>query len=74
MWWTLLREAENQLADYAARALRAGVDERRVKIAEQQGLAVHAVMMAIFHRLALTPAQWEMAKKAAPEELRKIAG
>ena len=73
VWWTLLREAEDQLADYAARALRAGVDERRVRLAEQQGLAVHAVMMAVFNRLSLSAAQWDMARVAAPEELRRLA-
>lgn len=73
VWWSLLREAENQLADYAARALRAGVDERKVRLAEQQGHMVHAVMMAIFNRLALTPAQWALANTAAPEELRRLA-
>lgn len=74
VWWSLLREAENQLADYAARALRAGIEERRVKVAEQQGFMVHAVMMAVFNRLTLTPEQWILAKAAAPEELRRLAG
>ncbi|WP_284752630.1 hypothetical protein [Arthrobacter sp. efr-133-R2A-120] len=74
VWWVLLREAEDQLADYAARALRAGVDERKVRMAEHQGLMVHAVMMAVFNRLALTPEQWVMARAAAPEELRRLAG
>ena len=74
VWWALLREAEDQLADYSTRALRAGVDERRVKLAEQQGLQVHAVMMAVFKRLALTPDQWSLARQAAPEELRRLAG
>ncbi|WP_083812675.1 hypothetical protein [Arthrobacter sp. FB24] len=74
VWWTLLRQAEDQLADYAARALRAGVEERRVKMAEQEGQMVHAVMLAIFHRIALTPEQWAMAQVAAPEELRRLAG
>lgn len=73
VWWALLRQAEDQLADYAARALRAGVEERRVKMAEQQGQMVHAVMMAVFNRIALTPAQWAMAQVAAPEELRRLA-
>jgi hypothetical protein len=73
VWWGLLRQAEDQLADYAARAFRAGVEERRVKMAEQQGQMVHAVIMAIFQRIALTPAQWELAQVAAPEELRRLA-
>lgn len=73
VWWALLRAAEDQLADYAARALRAGIEKRRVKVAEQQGIMVHAVMMAVFDRLALTPQQWDVARAAAPEELRRLA-
>ncbi|MGP9781843.1 hypothetical protein ACT3UQ_05210 [Glutamicibacter sp. AOP12-B1-11] len=37
IWWKLLREAENQLASWTSMALRAGVEERQVRIAEQQG-------------------------------------
>ncbi|BCW62470.1 hypothetical protein [Arthrobacter sp. StoSoilB22] len=74
VWWALLRQAEDQLSDYAARALRAGVDERRVKIAEHQGKLVHATILAILNRLALTPEQWSVARSAAPEELRRLAG
>jgi hypothetical protein len=73
VWWSLLRQAEDQLANYAARALRAGVEERRVRMAEQQGQMVHAVMMAVFQRISLTPAQWELVQVAAPEELRRLA-
>lgn len=74
VWWALLRQAEDQLSDYAARALRAGVDERRVKIAEHQGQLVHATIVAILNRLSLTPEQWSAARVAAPEELRRLAG
>lgn len=35
--YQLLREAQKDLAEYASLALRAGIDERRVRIAEQQG-------------------------------------
>lgn len=73
VWWTLLRQAEDQLAAYSERALRAGLEERRIRLAEQQGNMVHAVMMAIFNRLDLTPAQWETVQAVAPQELRRLA-
>ena len=73
VWWALLRQAEDQLANYAERALRAGLEERRVRMAEQQGNMVHAVMMAIFDRLDLTPSQWETVQMVAPQELRRLA-
>lgn len=72
VWWTLLRAAEDQLADYSTRALKAGLEERRVRLAEQQGDMVHQVMMAIFNRLELSPLQWELVQIAAPEELRRL--
>ena len=73
VWWALLRQAEDQLALYAERALRAGLEERRVRMAEQQGNMVHTIMMAIFHRLDLTPSQWETVQTVAPQELRRLA-
>ncbi|NSX37817.1 hypothetical protein HTS88_15645 [Pseudarthrobacter oxydans] len=73
VWWALLRQAEDQLANYAERALRAGIEERKVRIAEQQGDLVAAVMMNIFQRLALTPEQWEAVHVVTPQELRKLA-
>lgn len=73
VWWTLLREAEDQLADYSTRALKAGIAERQIRMAEQQGLLVHRVLMAILERVDLSARQWELAKVAAPEELRRLA-
>lgn len=35
--YQLLREAQKDLAEYAGAALKAGIDERRVRIVEQQG-------------------------------------
>lgn len=73
VWWALLRQAEDQLANYAERALRAGVEERRVRLAENQGNLVHAVMMAVFNRLSLTPEQWGIVQTVAPLELRRLS-
>ena len=35
--YQLLREAQKDLSEYASAALKAGIDERRVRIVEQQG-------------------------------------
>ena len=74
VWWTLLRQAEDQLANYATRALKAGIAERQVRLAEAQGQMVYAVLLAVFERLSLTPEQWELARMAAPQELRRLSG
>lgn len=74
VWWALLRQAEDQLADYATRALKAGIAERQVRLAEAEGQMVYAVLLAVFERLALTPEQWEVARMAAPQELRRLSG
>ncbi len=72
--WTMLREAEDQLADYASKALRAGVEERRVRIAEAQGEMVSFALGRIFERLELTASQQAMLPTVVPEELRKLGG
>ena len=41
--YTLLHKAQDQLARYAAETLKAGVDERQVKLAEQTGAQFEAV-------------------------------
>lgn len=53
--YQLLREAQKDLADYASAALRAGIDERRVRIVEQQGelfgQAQRAILTAMFEEM-----------------------
>lgn len=44
IWWAMLRTAEDQLAAYAAAAIKAGVEERRVRIEERQGALVAQVI------------------------------
>lgn len=47
----MLGKASDRLATYAAAALRAGVDERRVRIAEQQGALFVTAQRAILARM-----------------------
>ena len=49
--YVMLERASDRLAQYAAAALKAGVDQAVVKIAEQQGAAVAGAQRAILDRM-----------------------
>lgn len=49
--YQMLVDASNRLERYSASALKAGVDERRVKIAEQQGTLLQGVLVAVLGEL-----------------------
>lgn len=72
--YRLLVEAQDKLAAYAAAALKAGIEERRVKIAESQGAAVAGAIRAILDALRLTPEQAELVPRVVPEQLRLLTG
>lgn len=74
VWWTLLRSAEDQLEKFCSAALKAGIEERRVRLAEEQGLLVAGVVRRILDRLGLTAEQWALVATVAPEELRALEG
>jgi hypothetical protein len=68
----MLAKSSDRLATYAAAALRAGVDERRVRLAEQQGNAVALVIRRILDALNLTDTQAELVPTIVPRELRAL--
>ena len=47
----MLVDASNRLERYSTAALKAGVDERRVRLAEQQGMLLHGVLVAVLGEL-----------------------
>lgn len=49
--YTMLRDASDRLERYSSSALKAGVDERRVRIAEQQGTQLLGVLIACLTEL-----------------------
>jgi len=49
--YVMLVDASNRLERYSASALKAGVDERRVRLAEQQGTLLHGVLVAVLGEL-----------------------
>lgn len=70
--YRMLNDAQDRLAKYATAALRAGVDERRVKLAEDQGSAVAGAIRRILERLDLLEWQAELVPTIVPEELRAL--
>ena len=69
----LYQEERKHLVTVCAAALRAGIEERRVKLAEQQGALVAQVIRAILGDLKLTSEQREMIPEVVPRHLRALA-
>lgn len=70
--YRMLTDAQDRLAKYAAAALRAGVEERRVKLAEDQGALVAQAIRSILDQLDLTPAQVARVPEVVPAQLRLL--
>lgn len=68
--WTM---AQDRLAQYATAALRAGVQERQIKLAEQEGALVAEVIKAILDQLDLSPEQVARVPEVVPAQLRLLA-
>jgi hypothetical protein len=73
VWYDLYLKEREHLAKVCALALRAGIEERRVKLAENQGLLVADVIRRILNALALTPEQQQLVPEIVPRELRALA-
>lgn len=71
---TQLRDARDRLVKYSALALKAGIEERRVQLAESQAVAVAGVIQRILSRLNLTETQAADVSLIVPEELRALEG
>lgn len=70
--YRLLVEAQDKLAQYAAASLKAGVEERRVRMAEDQGQLVAGAIRSILDRLGLSPDQEALVPTVVPAALRAI--
>lgn len=74
VWVELLGTWSDRLVKVCEAAIRAGIEERRVRIAEQQGALVADVIRKILGDLELTPEQASKAGEAVPRHLRLLAG
>lgn len=74
VWWKLLREAEDQLANYTSKALQAGVEAARLRLAESQADALVRVVDAVLADLMLSSEQWERVPMVVPAAFLAVAG
>jgi hypothetical protein len=72
IWLALYWKEREHLVRVCAATVKAGVDERLVKLAEDQGRLVADVLRAILGDLDLTPEQHTRAYEVAPRHLRAL--
>ena len=73
VWLTLWNEERDRLTRVAATAIKLGIEERHVRIAEQQGAEIAMLIRRILGRLNLTDDQQLLVSTVVPEELRALA-
>jgi hypothetical protein len=74
VWYELYMKERDHLAKVCALALKAGIEERKVKLAESQGALVADVIRRILAALNLSPAQQALVPEIVPQQLRLLAG
>ena len=72
VWLQLWNQERDRLVRVAAAAIKAGIEERRVKLAESEGMLVAAVIRRILDSLNLTPEQSALVPVIVPKELRAL--
>lgn len=74
VWLRLYQTERAHLVKVCSEAIKAGIEERRVRLAEQQGALVAQVIRAILADLKLTSEQQERVPDVVPRHLRALAG
>lgn len=73
VWVKLWNEQRRHLVDVAKACVSAGIEERRIQLAESQGQQLAAVVRAVLERLDLDDRQRQLVTVVVPEEFRRIA-
>lgn len=73
VWVRLWQGERRHLLDVTKACHAAGIDERRMQLAETAGEQLALVLRAVFARLVLSDEQWDLVAVVVPEELRKLA-
>lgn len=73
IWIELWQKERKHLVDVSKAAIAAGIEERRVKLAEQQGALLASVIKQILGDLDLTPAQADRAPQIVAGHLRQVS-
>lgn len=71
-WITLYQKERAHLARMCAEAIRAGIEDRKVKLAERQGQLVADVIGRILTDLGLTREQQALVSEVVPRHLRLL--
>lgn len=73
VWLDLYQRERKHLLDVCKAAIQAGIEERRVRLAESQGALLASVIRKILDDLKLTPEQNAMVPEVVPRHLRDAA-
>jgi hypothetical protein len=73
VWLELYYRERKHLVEVTKAAISAGIEERRVKLAEAQGEIVVDIIRRILSRLDLSDGQSKLVPLVVPEELRRAA-
>lgn len=73
MWLQLYRAERKHLVDVTKTAIAAGIEERRVQLAEAQGTMLATVIRAVLDDLHLSAEQRAMVPDVVPRHLRAVA-
>lgn len=73
IWLELYHRERKHLTDVCKAALAAGIAERQVRLAEQQGALIVGVIQRILDDLALTAEQRELVPTVVPRHLRAVS-
>lgn len=69
----LWHEERDKLVKVAKTCVDVGIEERRVRLAEQAGAQLASVVRAVLDRLGLSAEQQSLALVVVPEEFRRLA-
>jgi hypothetical protein len=72
VWVKLWAEERDRLVKVAKACVDVGIEERRVRLAEQAGAQLAGVVRAVLDRLALSEEQRVLALSVVPEEFRRL--
>lgn len=73
VWLKLYQQERQHLVKVCEAAIRAGIEERRIRLAEQQGALVAQAIRAILDDLHLTTEQQARVSEIVPRHLRALA-
>lgn len=67
-------DERKHLVEGSRAAIVAGIEERRVRVAESVGAQLAAVLRAVLDGLGLSPAQWELVPTLGSQQVPALTG